>query len=255
MTVTAVPITSRFSLDRWIVGGALFFLTGVSWTYLIWDASRMDCCSLPSTAAWHASEIGMLVVMWTIMMIAMMVPTVAPMVLLFAAIQRQRRELQRPYVPAGLFLLGYLLVWTGFSILATAAQWGLHATALLSPMMISTSPIFGGVVLIATGVFQFSETKRACLRQCRSPLDFLLTEWREGPRGAVVMGLRHGVFCTGCCWLIMLLLFVVGVMNLMWVAALTALVLAEKVLPRGQLLARVAGVAMIAWGIWMLAHW
>lgn len=252
MTVVTTPNPPRVSLDRWIVGAAMFVLTGVSWAYLIWDASRMDCCTLPSTTVWSASEIGMLLVMWTIMMIAMMVPTVAPMVLLFAAIQRQRRETYRPYVPAVLFLLGYLIVWTGFSALATAAQWGLHAAALLSPMMVSTSPIFGGVVLIATGVFQFSRTKQACLRQCRSPLDFVLTEWREGPRGAVVMGLRHGVFCTGCCWLIMLLLFVVGVMNLLWVAALTALVLAEKVLPRGQLLARIAGVAMIGWGTWML---
>jgi predicted metal-binding membrane protein len=186
--------------------------------------------------------------MWAEMMVAMMIPSAAPTILVFARVNRQRREHDRPYVHSGWFLLGYLSIWFGFSLAAAAAQWALHGAALLSPAMQSTSPILGGAVLIAAGIFQWTPWKRACLRHCRSPLDFLLGHWREGGVGAFRMGLEHGFYCTGCCWLLMAVLFVVGVMNILWIALLTGLVLLETVLP-ARTRARVAvGLALCVWG-------
>jgi predicted metal-binding membrane protein len=194
----------------------------------------------------------MMFVMWTVMMVAMMVPSVGPMVLVFAALNRKRRAEDRPYVPTGLFLLGYLAVWTGFSAIITLAQWGLHRAALLSPQMVSTSPIFGGGLLIFAGIFQFTSFKCACLKHCRTPLQFLMTSWRDGWGGAWKMGLEHGLQCTGCCWMLMLLLFVAGVMNLLWVATITLFVLVEKVVPRSRWFTRAGGVASIAWGVGLI---
>jgi predicted metal-binding membrane protein len=154
------------------------------------------------------------------MMVAMMVPSAAPLVLIFARVNRQRRERESPVAPAAILLLGYVSVWAGFSAVATGAQWGLHSAALLSPMMVSTSPILGGMLLVLAGVFQWTPLKRMCLVHCRSPLAFLMAHWREGKRGPLVMGLHHGAFCVGCCWILMALLFVAGVMNLLWVAAI-----------------------------------
>ena len=146
------------------------------------------------------------------------------------------------------------MVWIGFSALATLAQWGLHEAALLSPMMVSTSPILGGVLLLSAGIFQWTPWKYTCLKHCRSPLGFLMTDWRDGAWGAFWMGLRHGSYCTGCCWFLMALLFVAGVMNLLWVAAITAFVLVEKMVPRGDLVGRVAGGVLILAGIVLLSQ-
>ena len=146
-------------------------------------------------------------------------------------------------------MLGYLAVWTGFSALAAIMQWVLHAKALLSPMMVSTSPLLGGGLLIAAGIFQWTNMKNACLKSCCSPLNFVMTSWREGKWGAFRMGLKHGVFCMGCCWFLMLLLFVAGVMNIWWIGAITILVLIEKLVPRGLWLGRVAGALFAAWGL------
>ena len=255
--------TKRAHHDRAIILAGLTVITAASWGYLCFDAWRMShgesCCAafaLPRMHRWPLSDLLMLFVMWAVMMVAMMTPTAAPMVLLFAAINRRCRAEEKPYVPTGIFLLGYLLIWTGFSLLATLLQWGLHSAALLSPAMLSTSPWLGGGLLIAAGIFQFTPLKHACLRHCRSPLDFLLTEWRDGPRGAMVMGLRQGLSCAVCCWLLMALLFVLGVMNLLWVAALTAFVLIEKLGPAPKLISRVTGALCIAWGIAMiLGRW
>ena len=153
----------------------------------------------------------------------------------------------------GVFLLGYGVVWTAFSALAAVAQWILHSLALLSPRMTSASPILGGVLLILAGVFQWTPFKQACLLHCRSPLDFLMTGWREGKGGAFVMGLKHGAYCTGCCWLLMALLFVAGVMNIAWVAVIAIFVLLEKVVPRGLALAQWTGAIFVAWGLGMIA--
>jgi predicted metal-binding membrane protein len=160
----------------------------------------------------------------------------------------------RPYVPTAVFLAGYLLVWTGFSLIAAFARWVLHSTALLSDRMVATSGIFGGSILIAAGVFQWTPLKRVCLTRCQSPLAFFTTSWREGARGALWMGTQHGLNCTGCCWVLMALLFVAGVMNLWWIGAITLLVIIEKVAPRGLWLGRIAGAGFILWGIGLLTR-
>ena len=175
-----------------------------------------------------------------------------PVILTFASVNRRRLAQQRPFVPTAIFLCGYVVVWTGFSVLAALIQWGLHAAALLSPMMVGTSPILGGLLLVVAGVFQWTPLKNACLRHCRSPLGFLMTDWREGRSGAFIMGLRHGSYCTGCCWLLMALLFVAGVMNLLWVATITVFVLVEKALPRGDVVGRVAGGVLVIAGLALL---
>jgi len=183
-----------------------------------------------------------------VMMIGMMSATAFPVLSLFSSMQKNRtgRALDKTVL---LFGLGYLIMWVGFSVVAAFAQWGLHEAALLSPKMATTSSVLGGAVLLLAGAYQLTPTKGACLRQCQSPLGFLMTNWREGARGALVMGLKHGKYCLGCCWALMCVLFVVGVMNLAWVAALTAFILIEKFGRSGSYVARLGGVAMIAAGI------
>jgi predicted metal-binding membrane protein len=254
-----------FKRDRLIILAALTGLALLAWSYMILEAHTMYhtgvcCCagmkmSGPDTSAWNTATLIPLFLMWAEMMVAMMIPSAAPMILTFAMVQRKRREQERPFVPTGLFLLGYLLVWTAFSALATIAQWILHAQALLSPMMVTTSPLLGGIILIGAGISQWTPLKNACLTHCRSPLSFLMTDWREGKGGALAMGLKHGAYCTGCCWFLMTLLFVAGVMNLWWIAIIAVFVLVEKIVPRGLLVGKVAGVFLAAWGVWMLvAH-
>jgi predicted metal-binding membrane protein len=174
------------------------------------------------------------------------------MILMFAGVNRRRREQQVSYVPTSVFLVGYLVVWAAFGVLATASQWWLHAVSLLSPMMTNTSPVLGGVLLLVAGIYQWTPLKHACLSKCRSPMGFVLNEWREGRRGAFLMGLKHGGYCVGCCWTLMALLFVAGIMNLLWVAAIAGFVLLEKVAPGGERLGRVAGVMLFGWGVWVV---
>lgn len=246
--------------DRMIVLGGLAGITALAWAYmgyLAWDMGRMDMSldmAMPHMQAWSVLDLVLVFVMWAVMMVAMMVPSAAPMLLMFTTINRRRRTLQQPYVPTAVFLGGYLLVWTGFSVLAMLVQWGLHSAALLSPMVLRTSPLLGGLVLLAAGLFQWLPLKSACLTHCRSPLGFLMTDWREGHRGALIMGLRHGTYCVGCCWCLMALLFVAGVMNLLWVATLAAFVLVEKVVPRGDLVGRLAGGVLVVAGLVVLGH-
>ncbi len=254
------PLEAVLKRDRAIVATGLLLLTVFAWTYTIAEArgmgdmgmsgDAMSAMSMPMTDAWTPRQAFMVFVMWSVMMVAMMVPSAAPMVLLFANLNRQKREREQPYMPTSLFLSGYLIVWTAFSALATLAQWGLQSAALLSPMMVSTSAVFGGVVLIVAGAFQWSPLKNACLHHCRSPLSFLTSHWRDDASGALSIGLHHGAYCVGCCWMLMLLLFVTGVMNLVWVALIAAFVLAEKVVPAWMAVTvgRVAGAALVIWG-------
>lgn len=190
--------------------------------------------------------------MWWVMMIGMMLPSAAPMTLTFATVNRRRRELGTPYVPTAVFVAGYLLAWGAFSLVATAVQWALEHAALMSPGMHLSSPLVGGLVFVAAGLYQLTPLKHACLRRCRSPLAFVLERWHEGTAGALRMGAEHGAYCLGCCALLMALLFVGGVMNLIWAAAIAAWVLVEKLLPAGEALARAAGVIAILVGAWMI---
>src|ERR687894_1292234 len=182
---------------------------------------------------WTAAHFAMMLGMWAVMMVGMMLPAAAPMVLFFAAFARRSREQGHRVAPVGTFVAGYLAVWSAFALLATSLQWGLDRAALLSPHMAAVSPVLGGAILIAAGLYQWTPLKDACLGLCRSPVAFVMGHWRPGTAGAFRMGVEHGALCVGCCWALMALLFVGGVMNLLWVAAITAAVLAEKLAPRG----------------------
>jgi predicted metal-binding membrane protein len=260
--------------ERLIVGVCLAIMVLVAWWYLFhsraampatdmssvhmpgMDMSGMDMSgmAMPGSQQWGGTAVLLLFVMWAVMMVAMMVPSAAPMVLAFLSVNRRRQTDARPLVPVGIFLAGYLSIWTAYSAVATLAQWGLHKGALLSPAMAASSPVLNGGLLVAAGVFQWTPLKHMCLKGCRSPLSFLMTEWRDGKAGAFVMGLRHGSYCMGCCWILMALLFVAGVMNLLWVAVIALFVMAEKTLPRGELLGRVAGAVLVAAGVRLMAR-
>lgn len=245
--------------DRMIVLIGLIGISALAWAYLIYLTIEMGTMEMAmdmasSMQSWTAMDLVLLFVMWTVMMVAMMVPTATAMIVAFATINRRRRTQEQPYVPTAIFFGGYVMVWTGFSALATFAQWGLHEAAFLSPMMVSMSPMLGSMLLLTAGVFQWTPLKYACLKHCRSPLGFLMTDWREGPWGALIMGLRHGMYCTGCCWFLMALLFVAGVMNLLWVVTITLFVLVEKVAPHGDIMGRIAGGVLVAAGLVLLSH-
>ena len=274
--------------DRILVALGLASIVLLAWGYIFYLAQGMDGmegmggmggmgdmagagsemsqrAGAPNPSAWGPVDFALMFLMWAVMMVAMMVPSAAPLLLAFAAVNRRRQSPAtggprlagpvggpaggRVIVPTGVFLSGYLLVWGGFSLAATVAQWGLHSAALLSPMMSAASPLLGGGLLLAAGLFQWSPLKYACLRHCRTPLGFLTNDWREGYRGALLMGLHHGGYCLGCCWALMGLLFVLGVMNLLWIAALSAFVLAEKLVPAGPWLSRISGLGLLAWGL------
>ncbi|UCG25340.1 MAG: DUF2182 domain-containing protein [Chloroflexota bacterium] len=211
----------------------------------------MDVAMMPAD---HSAMPGvhgfwMLFAMWTIMQVAMMSPTAVPMMLMHGKIERHRQPHGFPFFRTALFFSGYLILWALFSLAFALLQMGLQSAELLSPMMATKSPWLTGGILIAAGLFQFSHLKQACLKQCRSPVTYLMTEWRNGRGGALFMGLKHGLHCVGCCWIIMALLFVAGVMNLFWMAAITAFVLIEKLAVRGEQFGKIVGVGLIIWGI------
>jgi predicted metal-binding membrane protein len=241
--------------ERAVILLALAGVTAIAWLYLFVARSNMDMpmpemsgmpdMAMPFAAPWVFA-------MWWVMMLGMMLPSAAPMILTFAALQRRKQERDEPYVPTAMFVAGYLIVWGAFSLAATAAQWALQQNSLLSPMMALASPAIGGAVFILAGIYQFTPLKHACLNHCRSPFAFVLNHWRAGWSGALRMGTSHGLYCLGCCWVLMALLFTVGVMNLVWVALIAAFVFAEKLLPGGVWVARFGGAAMAAFGVWLL---
>ncbi|MCA0919298.1 DUF2182 domain-containing protein [Pseudooceanicola nanhaiensis] len=250
--------------------GALFALAGIytvtgvgmRMTALQMTAMR-DMRDMPGPVppgAWTASYALLVFLMWWVMMIAMMLPSVAPTVLLHAALLRHSARSRSDGAPtvraaSAAFLAGYLFVWAGFSLAAATLQWVLEARGIVSStMMTLIDTRAGGLLLIAAGVFQFTPLKAACLAQCRAPARFLSERRRPGLSGAFVMGLDHGAFCLGCCWVLMALLFAGGIMNLYWIVGLTAFVAVEKLAPFGALFARVAGAALVGWGLWIVAQ-
>jgi predicted metal-binding membrane protein len=249
--------------DGWIVGVSLALLAGLCWAYLAIVAGAMNAMTdaggstqfmwLMPMGRWNLADFGLAALMWIVMMIGMMVPSAAPMILLYAAIRRREAGAGNVLPPTALFLTGYLAVWTGFSLAAAALQFGLVEARLMSDLMESESAALGAGILIAAGVYQLSPWKRACLAHCRSPIAFLLHHWRPGAVGALRMGLSHGAYCLGCCWLVMCVLFALGVMNLAWVAGISILVLAEKITRFGAAIARIAGALLIGAGVLILA--
>lgn len=255
--------------ERLVTTAGLALLCVLAWLYVLAGAGlgmspwRMTTLSLfPHKVAEDAAAMGMAsawslglwtltLAMWWVMMIAMMAPSAAPTILLYGRAHRHalgREQVTGP-APTWAFAAGYLLVWLGFSLAATGLYWGLERMGLVSAAtMGSGSRWLSGAVLVAAGLYQLSPLQQACLGHCRSPAAFLSRHWRPGAAGAVRLGVLHGAYCVGCCWMLMALLFVGGVMNLAWIAALTLLVMAEKVLPGGPWIARACGVAMLGWG-------
>ena len=257
--------------DRAVVSAALAVIAALAWAYLLWLSANMEMGAEPEMAGmsmpgmdmsamlapefrpWSAGEFTFMFGMWAVMMVGMMTPSAAPMVLIYATVGRKASAEGKPFAATGWFLAGYLLVWLAFAVLATAAQFALTQAALLDPMMASSSHVFGGVVLIAAGLYEWTPLKDTCLAQCQSPLMFIQRHggFRRNAGGAVLLGLRHGAYCVGCCWMLMALLFVGGVMNVLWIAAISAFVLVEKALP-GRVFSRAAGLAFVAAGIWLV---
>ncbi|HLZ68978.1 MAG TPA: DUF2182 domain-containing protein [Dehalococcoidia bacterium] len=241
-TAPAPPLLAR---QRALILGSLLALAAACWAVVIWQSATTNSMSASLTMGMAAP---LFIATWVAMMAAMMFPASAPMILAFARVHAARRERGRPFVPAWIFTGAYLLVWTGAGIVAFLLATAADRLAGRSPWLMDHAARIGGVVLILAGLYQLSPLKGRCLSKCRTPLSFIATSWRDGRGGAVRMGLEHGAYCLGCCWLLFALLFPLGVMNIAAMAALTALVFAEKALPFGRMLAPVAAVALIAWG-------
>lgn len=260
----STAIEALLRRDRTIVLAGLAAVAGLAWAYTLTGVGMPEAgagmrsmtgmagAAMFDPMPWSLGHAALMVLMWWLMMIAMMLPAAAPMMLLFAAVNRKQRIVGNPYVPTGIFVAGYLSMWGLFSVLATAGQWGLESTGLLVDMA-SASTILGGAVLLAAGLYQLTPIKQACLRHCRSPIMFLTQHWRQGPGGALRMGLAHGAYCLGCCWFLMALLFFGGIMNVLWIAGLALYVLFEKTVPAGHWLSYAAGVGLSLWGLAVLA--
>ena len=265
------PVTATETLlrrDRLVVAACLLVICGLSWWYVFVGAGTgmsivaMTTWQFPppvyatTASAWPLSYWCLMVAMWWVMMIAMMLPSASPVVLLYTRVQRHHTRLageQNAVVPTLSFVLGYLLSWLAFSLLATVLQWALEQLGLVHGMMMwSSNRGLSALFLVAAGLYQLSPQKAACLDHCQSPVAFLSRHWRSGRLGALRMGLLHGAYCVGCCWSLMLLLFVGGIMNLVWIAGLAIFVLVEKLLSGGDRLARYAGGLLVMAGIWLL---
>lgn len=250
----------RLLRGRAAVLAAMAAVGGLAWLYTLRGGHGLGdllCLAVPAAPAWAPADFALGFVLWTAMMTGMMLPTAAPMLLTFAAVQRDRPAARRAAAVAA-FAAGYLLLWAGYSAAATLLQWALQRGGLLAaaadPMNARLGAVqLGGALFVAAGLYQVSALKHACLRHCRPPFTVLLTGWRDGAGGALRMGLAHGAHCLGCCWLLMALLFAVGTMELLWMAALTLFVFAERLLPGGKWIGRAGGATMVAWGTWLLA--
>jgi len=243
--------------NRLLLLVCLAAVTALAWVYLVQLNGAMSGSQAMSamgmtaaTVPWTPTEAFFAFVMWAVMMVGMMTPSAAPVLLVFASSSRARRQ-HGSAVAA--FALGYLLLWTLFSAAAALGQWGLHQAALLTPAMTVTTRGLAAAILVAAGAYQLTPLKSACLAHCRSPLGFLIGHWRDGVGGAFGMGVRHGIYCVGCCWALMCVLFAVGIMNLLWIAALTFFVFAEKFGPAGLVLARASGVAMLVYALLLVS--
>jgi predicted metal-binding membrane protein len=258
-----MPVSS-YSVNKALVVTGLCVVIACAWAYLV-PASldmygRMDgVAAWMMEATWDARYLLLVFLMWAAMMVAMMLPGALPTIVLFQRALRNDPKVRSAARGMFAFAAGYVLAWAGFSAGATLLQWALAEAALLSPMMVSASPALGGTLLVVAGVYQWTPFKHACLRSCQSPLAFLAQHWRPGTPGALRLGFAHGLACVGCCWALMLLLFVGGVMNLLWIAAITVFVLVEKLLPHGSragpLVSALSGLGLIVAGAWVLASW
>jgi predicted metal-binding membrane protein len=269
-TVNLIPTdTAVLRRDRIVVCLALLLLTALAWSYLLWlsaDMGGMDMSGsrtipsgigfiMPAHTPWRTMEFAFVFAMWTVMMVAVMTPSAAPMILMYARVGRQTGGQGAPLAATLWFVVGYFLIWAAFSLFAVLVQWALDRTALLDSAMAITSTVLGALVFVAAGSYQWTRLKDVCLTQCQTPFAFLMSHggFRRDAAGAFMLGLRHGAYCVGCCWALMALLLVGGVMNLIWIVLLALLILLEKITPLGRLIAPLAGTVLIAAGVWLLA--
>jgi predicted metal-binding membrane protein len=224
-------------------------LATAAWAFLLWQsaAMRMDAAGLTM-----GMSAPLFLLFWIVMMVAMMFPTAAPMILMFARVHAGKRQISQPFVPTWVFVAAYLVIWTVFGTAAYIAALGLEQAARESPWLMDNARRVGGAIVILAGLYQLSPLKHACLTKCRTPLGFIMTAWKDGWGGAFRMGLEHGTYCLGCCWLLFVILFPLGIMNVAAMAAITLLIFAEKSLPLGERVSRVAAVALVAFGALML---
>ena len=253
MTVGTTGITadSLRRLDQRIVFGSLLGLTGICWWVILRTHAPLHGLGMPYHTSSGAADFGATFLLWTVMMAAMMLPAAMPWMLFFSTLSRERTG-EAPQFSVAMFVGGYLAAWAGYCLLASGAQQLLQARALLTGDNLRADPAVAGLLLVAAGLYQWSSWKESCLRHCRTPFSFFLAEWHDGPTGAFRMGLRHGLFCLGCCWTLMALSFALGVMNLLWMAALTVILCVEKIAPRGNAVCRGLGVVLVAWGAWVI---
>src|SRR5262245_11433238 len=242
--------------DRGTLAIVLVAIPLAAWTWIALMAydmygSMQGASAWMMSTEWDWARVVLLWAMWAAMMIAMMLPTAAPLILLYAAVMRSHADMQEPARRVYALAAGYVFVWTLFSVAATALQRVLARGLVLTPMMEPATPTAGAAILAIAGVYQLTPLKRACLRACRSPLGFMMQRWRDGVAAAFRLGVEHGIHCLGCCWALMLILFAGGVMNLVVILALTAWVLVEKLAPLGERTATVSGVLLLAMSIWM----
>ena len=254
---------AAFRRDRWIVAASLAGVAVLAWTYLVVLAGAM--ASMENLSGWRAFmglmpmgrwgllEYALGFAMWALMMVGMMVPTAAPMIMLYARVARRAQSPSTPLASTTAFAAGYLLMWGTFSLIAAAVQGLLVDLALVTETMTSANTVLAGAVFIGAGLYQWMPMKRACLNHCRSPIWFLSRHWHPGTSGALRMGIEHGAYCVGCCWALMAVLFAVGIMNLTWVAAIAVFVLVEKTAPFGAWSQRVTGTLLVTMGVLTLA--
>jgi predicted metal-binding membrane protein len=259
VTPDRTPLESLLLRDRWLIGGALAVTVALCWVWIVPMAhdmygSMQGASAWMMTDTWDLPHLALLFAMWVVMMAGMMLPSAAPTLLLYAGVIRKSPDGGRARAHVYAFAAGYLLVWTAFSLIATALQRLFSHWLLLSPMMEAKQRGFGGFLLLVAGLYQFTPYKRTCLESCRSPVAFITQHWKRGLAGGFRLGSAHGLYCLGCCWALMLLLFVGGVMNLWWIGALTALVLIEKLAPLGAQGGRLSGLLMVAMGLWNLTQ-
>ena len=245
------PLSLR-SWDLLLLWASLIVIVGLAWTYLILLAQDMSASTMSGMRSWTPKDYFMMFIMWSVMMIGMMVPTSIRSVKIYSRIARQTANSSNGVAATYWFVLGYIIVWTGFSVIAAILQGMLNNLGMLSPMMVSSSSYLGAGLLIAAGLYQLTPWKDACLTHCQSPAMYLAG--RFGPRvtDGIKLGIHHGAYCLGCCWLLMSLLFVGGVMNLLWIATITGLVFFEKLLPARIKLTRISAALMVGGGIMYL---
>jgi predicted metal-binding membrane protein len=237
--------------ERNLILALLLILAAASWGILVWQSTMMSGQAMGLTMGMGAA---LFLAIWVVMMVAMMFPAAAPMILMFARVQRDKQHQGRAFVPTWVFVSAYLLIWTLFGVLAYIGALWVESLAQQVPWLMTNAARIGGGVLVLAGLYQLSPLKRSCLAKCRSPLDFILTSWHNGYAGAFRMGLEHGIYCLGCCWLLFVIFFPLGMMNVAALAVVTILIFAEKSFPMGNRIAQFAALLLIAYGVLVIVH-